>query len=232
MRKIFDTEPDSWQDLENKVQQAFCEMGYESHRDHQLETIRGRVRVDVYATKKSTPIPTIIVCECKHWEKAVKQSVVYAARSVCCDVGAHFGLIISKKGFQSGATETRASTNIHLLDFEQFQDTFFDEWRTGVFMSLAQLGNSLQPLIAYPLQPKRDSFAARLKGVDVLRKYAMFFSTQNYTAFFIGNGSFPLSTYDPRGDPSTLEPIIINSYREFIEVATEGVGDARKYFEV
>src|SRR6266545_3210589 len=115
--RIFDSPPSTWEQLEIMVAQAFSEMGYESDRNHEVMTVRGRVKIDVYAVKRSTPIPTVVLCECKHWSKPVEQNVIYGFRSICSDVGAHFGLIISKAGFQLGAKETREATNIHLLDF-------------------------------------------------------------------------------------------------------------------
>src|SRR5215813_8551028 len=118
---IFDIEPVTWQELEGMVFQAFQEMGYETRRNREIATARGRVRIDVYAVKRSNPIPTIVLCECKYWNKAVDQNVIYSFRSVCADAGAHYGVVISKKGFQSGAVESREHTNIHLLTFKEFQ---------------------------------------------------------------------------------------------------------------
>src|SRR5262245_21094884 len=140
-RLIFDTEPTTWQELEQLTAQAFDEMGYESKPHHQIQTVRGKVVIDVYAVKHSTPIPTVVLTECKYWNTAVNQGVVHAFGSICSDTGAHFGLIISKIGFQSGASETRTSTNIHLLNFAEFQETFFQEWRQGIFMRLAQMND-------------------------------------------------------------------------------------------
>jgi hypothetical protein len=80
-------------------------------REHRLVPID----IDVYAVKRSNPIPTIVLCERKHWNKAVDQNVIYSFRSVCADAGAHYGVVISKKGFQSAAVESREHTSIHLL---------------------------------------------------------------------------------------------------------------------
>jgi restriction endonuclease Mrr len=119
--RFFDREPNNWHQLEEMVQQAFAEMGYESNRAHKIQTVRGTVEIDVHAIKTSTPIPTIVLCECKYWDKPVPQHVVHTFRSVCSDAGAHFGLIISRRGFQSGAEISRTATNIHLMDFVEFQ---------------------------------------------------------------------------------------------------------------
>jgi hypothetical protein len=123
--RFFDKEPSSWQELEEMVCQVFTEMGYVSNRAYSLQTIRGAVEIDVHAIKTTTPIPTLVLCECKYWDKAVPQHIVHAFRSVCSDAGAHFGLIISRRDFQSGAENSRIATNVHLMDFVEFQGTFF-----------------------------------------------------------------------------------------------------------
>jgi hypothetical protein len=122
--RIFDIEPVTWQELEGMVFQAFQEMGYDARRNHEIATVRGKVRVDVYAVQRSNPIPTIVLCECKHWNTAVDQNVIYSFRSVCADAGAHYGVVISKKGFQSGAVESREHTSIHLLTLQNSKTLF------------------------------------------------------------------------------------------------------------
>lgn len=232
MRAFFDSEPDTWQDLELLVHQAFEEMGYEASRNHELNTVRGRVRTDVYAVKTTTPIPTVVVCECKHWKKAVDQNVVYALRSVCSDVGSHFGLIISKVGFQSGAHETREATNVHLLDFAEFQSTFYSEWKTGIFMRIAELAEPLQPLVYNRFSGNDPDLAARLEGVNVFKKYAVFFGDHRYTDFFIEDQPFPTRTFDPRGDPHVLHEINVATPRQFYELCVAGAADARRHLGI
>ena len=231
-RHIFDTQPGTWQELELLVEQAFAEMGYESHRDHELSTVRGKVKIDVYAVKRSTPIPTVVLCECKHWAKAVEQSVVYGFRSVCSDVGAHFGLIISKAGFQSGASETREATNIHLLDFNAFQEKFFEEWRIGIFMKFARMTDVLMPLVYNRLTSKDPVLEAKLEGVNPFVKYAMFFGERKFSAYFIEHNDLPVEVADPRGDPRDIKLITITSFREYFEIASQGAADARKHFGI
>lgn len=214
------------------VEQAFAEMGYESHRGHEVATVRGKVKIDVYAVKRNAPIPTVVLCECKHWAKAVEQSVVYGFRSVCADAGAHFGLIISKAGFQSGARETREATNIHLLDFDAFQETFFEEWRTGIFMKFAQMTDALMPIVNNEFTLKDPVIRTKLEGVNPFVKYAMFFGERSFRAYFIERDDLPVELADPRGDPRHVEHITIASFREYFEVASQGATDARRHFGI
>lgn len=231
LRLFFDTEPNSWQDLETQVHQAFQEMGYEAHRDHEINTVRGKVRVDVYAIKRTTPIPTVVVCECKHWNKAVDQNVVYALRSVCADIGSHFGLVVSKVGFQAGAVQTREATNVHLLNFMDFQATFFSEWKTGIFMRLVAMTDALRPLIYNPYIGNDANLAERLEGVNVFKKYSVFFGDHRFTEFFVEDGAFPIQAFDPRGNPRELSRITIRSHREFYDLCAAGAADARRLID-
>ena len=233
-RRIFDHQPSTWQELELLVEQAFSEMLYEAHRGHELNTVRGKVKVDLYAVKRSTPIPTIVLCECKHWAKPVEQNVVYGFRSICSDVGAHFGLIISKAGFQSGANETREATNIHLMDFVAFQETFFEEWRTGIFMKFAQMSDELLPLMRNSIgSPEDEALHRRLKQINIFTKYEMFFGDRSFRSYFIGGDAhFPIEMRDPRGEPESTQTISIRSYREYFNIARQGVADARLHFGI
>ena len=206
--RIFDHEPQDWKQLEEMVNTAFTEMGYESYRNHPTDTVRGRVVIDVFATDCRTSISTIVICECKHWNKPVNQQVIYAFRSVCSDIGAHYGIVISKVGFQSGATETRQATNVHLLNFVQFQEKFFSKWREGVFMEIVRMRDDFLPALY-----------SETEMIDkVLKKYVLF---EKVSEYFIMNNDFPITIVDPRGDINILEEIEINSHRHFFNVAKE-----------
>ena len=209
-------------------------MGYESQQDYELPTVRGKVKIDVYAVKKSTPIPTVVLCECKFWNKAVDQNVIYGFRSICNDVGAHFGLIVSRAGFQSGARETREATNVHLLDFHEFQETFFDEWSSGMVMKFSQMYDSLIPLISSmdPRPGRVVDSQPSLAFSDIFTKYEIFYGENRYSKFLIGGAQFPISIIDPRGDPCEKVQIPINTIRQYVDIGVQGYHDACKYFGI
>jgi hypothetical protein len=235
--RFFDRDPANWQALEEMIHQAFTEMGYVSKRAHKLETVRGTVEIDVHAVKASTPIPTTVLCECKYWDKPVPQNVIHAFRSVCSDAGAHFGLIISRKGFQSGAEKSRAGTNVHLMDFADFQTTFFDEWRSGAFMMLARMRDQLLPIFRaasgfeeYGLDIiNKDTIV----NIDPFKKYSIFFGIDGaYSNFFIERNSFPATYNDPRGDPRKLHAVTAYSHREYLEIARQAVLEGNERFKL
>jgi hypothetical protein len=234
---FFDKEPAIWQELEGMVHQAFTEMGYVSNHAHKLKTVRSTVEIDVHAIKASTPIPTIVLCECKYWDKPVPQNVVHGFRSVCSDAGAHFGLIISRKGFQCGAENSRVATNVQLMDFADFQKTFFEEWRTGAFMMLARMRDQLLPVLraASGMQEYGLDIIDHnaIEGINPLKKYSIFFGADEaYSDFFINRKSFPATFNDPRGDPRKLYPVTASSHREYLEIARQAVLGGNERFNL
>jgi Restriction endonuclease len=235
MPLIFDHTPSDWHELELLVEQAFGEMGYLAVRQSIIETVRGRVAIDVSSRRFSSSIPTLVLCECKHWNSAVPQSVVHSFRSICSDAGAHFGLIISKKGFQSGALKSRDRTNIHLLDFTQFQETFFNEWSSGVFLLLNSMRDDLLPIIRSKVGIEENGTdtvdQASVNNYELEKKYSLFFGFDSiYSPFFGGGIALPASIYDPRGDPTEINRVNITSHRQFLNIASEGHKQMLKFF--
>jgi hypothetical protein len=232
-KRIYDNDPNNWQELEEMVCQAFIEMRYKAQRNYEVDTIRGKVKVDIYAVNENNPISTVVLCECKYWNKPVSQNVVYAFRSICADIGAHHGLIISKKGFQSGAEKTRESTNVHLLDFTNFQETYYDEWRQGVFMSFAKMDSKLRHLIPYnPHSTIDKNLLHKYDPFALWNKYSFYWGDHGYANYFIGNQEFPVNLIDPRGDPNNKNEIIISSHREYFEIGKQAYNDACKIFNL
>jgi hypothetical protein len=234
---FFDKKPGSWKDLEQMVQQAFCEMGYESKKSHSLDTVRGKVEIDVFARKTTTPIPTIVLCECKYWNKPVSQHVIHGFRTVCADVGAHFGLIISKVGFQAGAETSRSSTNVHLMNFKEFQETFFEEWRSGACTMLVKMHDQLLPILRASMRIQENGLdtipSHSIDGVDAFRKYAILLGYEGrYSEYFIMPGEFPATISDPRGDPRVIQSVTVKSHREYLEVAREATLEATRRFNL
>jgi len=117
-----------WQHLQQRVATILRECGFEAETPKLLETVRGRVEVDVFAVDLASSPPSVYLCECKLWSRNVPQAEVLAFRSVVGDVGAHHGLFISAHGFQKGAYEVVRGTNITLVNWPKFEDLFQERW--------------------------------------------------------------------------------------------------------
>lgn len=117
-----------WRDLQMRVAAILTECGLKAEPTKSVKTARGTTEVDVYAVDPQTIPPAIYFCECKRWQTNVPQGEVQAFRTVVSDGGANFGLVISAKGFQQGAFDVVAHTNIRLADWREFQTLFLDRW--------------------------------------------------------------------------------------------------------
>ena len=117
-----------WRDLQNRVAAILSECGMSTEVARTVRTVRGVVEVDVFATDPSTTPPSIYLVECKRWQTLVPKAEVKSFRTDVSDFGAHFGLFISARGFQSGAPQVVKHTNVHLLSWPAFQELFEERW--------------------------------------------------------------------------------------------------------
>lgn len=171
--------PKDWKDLQEKVAEILRDVGYTTETEKKLDTVRGPVEVDVFS-EDTTQSPNIIyVCECKYWVKKVPKEVVHSFRTVMQDFGAHYGIIISKKGFQKGAFTAARNTNIALKDWFGFQEMFEDKWWPAISVKIY---NQFDTLIRYtdiaPSNFKKrkwdqigDDNIKGKKFAELLRKY-------------------------------------------------------------
>jgi hypothetical protein len=167
---IEDSEPNTWQELEDWVTTILSEAGFRAQRGKALKTVRGSVNVDVAAFDDAITPPSLTLFECKYWKEPVTQTVVHAFRTIVIDSGANTGLIVSRRGFQSGADAAAQFSNVHLLDWYEFQELYAERWISkymnrqvspalGSLSESAGLGSSRisQKADALP-QPARDEF--------------------------------------------------------------------------
>lgn len=163
MTPIYHDEPKDWKDLQVRVAKIFSDMGYNAEIEKDITLVRGKVNVDVFATRKILNITETQIAECKYWTTAVPKSVVHSVRTILADYGANTGYIISRKGFQEGAHEAAQNSNLHLFDFNQFQTEFRTQWVNNVVDELEMMG---YPLRKYsdPMESFYDKYYAGLDG--------------------------------------------------------------------
>ena len=147
---ITEKRPASWQELQEWTAQILRECGWTAETEVKVNTVRGKVEIDVLAieTVQGRDYKTLI--ECKNWKARVPQNVVHGFRTVMTDVGTNTGYIISRAGFQAGAYEAAANTNVKLLSWEEFQEVFVDQWYWTLLTQQAH--DILDPLYSY-LEP-------------------------------------------------------------------------------
>src|ERR1039457_1598360 len=147
-----------WRDLQERVAAILRECGYVAETGRVVRTARGTVEIDVYAIDPTTNPQAVYLCECKRWHTRVPQGEVLSFRSVVSDAGSHFGLFISAAGFQAGAYDVAAHTNISLVDWMGFQELFVERWcRNSWIPTLRARGDPLSRSV----EPVRSDASVR-----------------------------------------------------------------------
>jgi restriction system protein len=235
---ITDSPPDDWHDLQVEVGKILKECGLVVEVDKSISTVRGSVNVDVYA-EDIVQKPTITyICECKNWSSAVPKTIVHGFRTVVTDFGANFGLLISSGGFQEGAYEAAANSNVKLLNWIQFQELFIDRWIKEYM--LPRLYAEADPLVEYtePINSRIARKAAALNTDsqkefrNLQHKYAVLaFVAIRYSVPLLKNAKFPTLPLKTGVRPEHMnledglpaEVLEANSLRQFLEVMSKHI---------
>jgi hypothetical protein len=120
--------PADWRDLQRQVALVLHECGLKVELEKKVQTARGMVEIDVFAVELLKGREITILAECKHWSRAVPQSVIHGFRTVVAETGANAGYVVSKSGFQPGANEAAGLTSLRLVTWEGFQAEFEQLW--------------------------------------------------------------------------------------------------------
>jgi len=221
---IFSNPPNDWEQLESRIWQILTECGCIAERSKRIVLPRGEVQVDVYALDRTREPNLVIVCECKHWNKPVNQNAVHAFRTVISEIGAHVGLMISSKGFQSGAVKAAKNTNVELLTWEQFEERFYERWFEAMQKKLAGVADEVFDYSDYFHRRTTSvlhGIPERVRELQLLwaRFSAYTEATSSFSMLFRRHPpKFPIEIVDPR--PGIQE------------IRTIKIADASTYFEL
>ena len=147
--KFTNREPTHWRDLQSLVAKYLNEADYKAITSHEIDTVRGKVEVDVFV-QADTELGKTVLCECKFWNTNIPKEKVHAFRTVILDSGASLGIIISKRGFQKGAIEAAKNANIELKTWDEFLSMIYEKWLTSRLISIKRkripLGIYMDPM--------------------------------------------------------------------------------------
>jgi len=101
-----------WLAYQNEVAEFFRRAGWTVEVEAQVQGVRTRHKIDVWALSRRLGVVIRWVIECKDWNSRVPKEKVLALRTIVDDVGADRGLILNEKGFQAGAIEAAHSANV------------------------------------------------------------------------------------------------------------------------
>jgi hypothetical protein len=122
-----DHQPMNWRQYQDEVATLFRAAGCDAKVEEVVEGARGKHKIDVYVTFKQYGMNAVWIVECKYWNRRVSKETVMALSGIVADCGADKGIIISKKGFQSGAVRAATKTNIILTSLEELTEYIADK---------------------------------------------------------------------------------------------------------
>lgn len=217
---IFNDEPKDWQELQTRVASVLSDIGYSCEIEKDIDTVRGKVNIDVYAENNSIQPKQIILSECKYWTTNVPKSVVHSFRTVVTDFGANFGYIISKAGFQSGSFDAVYKSNISLLTWNEFQEFFKPAWLYAMLHKVHILGKPLMDFTDYMGDFYDNEYdllsdEKKEKFKQTIEKYSDFawYSNKQYIVNYVtGEIEYLDQAIQER---KTKLPITINCYKDY-----------------
>ena len=114
---------DSWQEYQGEVAGFFHTLGLTATTSHVVRGVRTSHAIDVYVVSHHVGFDVAWIVECKHWSTKVSKLHVLALREIVTDLGVDRGILLCGVGFQSGALEAAALTNVHLTSLAGLRDT-------------------------------------------------------------------------------------------------------------
>lgn len=104
----------AWEDYQEKAAAFFRSLGMDAQTNITVQGVRTRHDVDVLVKSRHVGFEVTWIVECKCWQTPVNKLHVLALREIVTDTGADRGILLSESGFQVGAKEAAALTNVHL----------------------------------------------------------------------------------------------------------------------
>lgn len=101
----------------------FRSLGLEAETDVTVKGVRTTHDIDVLVKSKHAGFEVTWIVECKLWNTKVTKLHVLALREIVSDIGADRGILLAENGFQSGAGEACALTNVHLTSLHNVMIT-------------------------------------------------------------------------------------------------------------
>ena len=105
-----------WSEYQEEAAEFFRSLGLQADTNVTLKGARTSHDVDVVVRSRHAGFEVTWVVECKHWKSAVSKLHVLGLRQIVADVGADRGILLAEAGFQSGAAEAAALTNVQLVN--------------------------------------------------------------------------------------------------------------------
>lgn len=234
---MFDSPPGTWNELESMVAQAFREMDCDAEIEKDITTVRGTTNIDVVVTDRSHVPPLTYLCECKYWSHSVPKTVVQAFRTVVADSGAHLGLIVSCRGFQSGCYAAAENSNVALLSWADFLNMYGRRWTDAMCDRFLRIDTVLRTYRNHPEKAERFPIGEDQTDEFVFAWTECIRASDSETALLgqlsrARKGEFPFQMIDnDSGIPHNFEWRTFHTKREYFEYVCPRLLACQRRFE-
>jgi hypothetical protein len=126
----------TWREFQEVVATFFRSLGCDASVDEMVIGVRAKHKIDVFVKFKRFGMEIKWVIECKYWNTAVPKEKVLVLAGIVGDVGADRGILISKKGFQSGAILAAQRSNITLTSLKELKEISQSDLMAALLQSL------------------------------------------------------------------------------------------------
>lgn len=114
---------DAWKDYQDEAAAFFRSLGLEAKTNVTVRGVRTAHDIDVLVKAHHVGFEVTWVVECKCWKARVTKLHVMALREIVSDLGADRGILLSEAGFQSGAVEAAALTNVRVTSLADVRNS-------------------------------------------------------------------------------------------------------------
>ncbi|MBT9143794.1 MAG: hypothetical protein DDT32_02138 [Syntrophomonadaceae bacterium] len=112
-----------WKDYQEEAAAFFRSLGLDASTDVTVQGVRTSHDIDVVVRSHHVGFDITWLVECKRCKTRISKLHVLALREIVTDVGADRGILLSEAGFQSGAIEAAALTNVQVTSLAQVRTT-------------------------------------------------------------------------------------------------------------
>lgn len=214
----------AWRQYQEDAAAFFRSLGMDVQTDVTVQGVRTTHDIDVLVKSRHVGFEVTWIVECKCWRTPVNKLHVLALREIVADTGADRGILLSESGFQIGAKEAAALTNVHpqsLAESEAAANTEIIAMRLAELNDRAQrcrviyweLPKSLR--IQYGLRPASGEFGysgdavIKLAENTVLKAFRGVYPFEaDYMSRAAASWNFPDVLSSPGQVVAHLEPLI------------------------
>lgn len=108
-----------WSKYQEEAAEFFRSLGLDAETNSTIKGVRTTHDVDVLVRSHHAGFDVTWIVECKHWSTPVSKLHVLALREIVSDTGVDRGILLAENGFQSGAIEAAALTNVQVTSLAE-----------------------------------------------------------------------------------------------------------------